>query len=351
MSCDGFKIPTSLFETSERTKYERQFKGNDSLMTLWKDEFSAASTNQLMISDVFNITVNGYQQELFAMGYSIDLKQGDRLFIETFVSKNLNNKIFIDVDDDLSVESNFKSDLIKDGVFSKFIEKDGTYKLVIQSEIEYQGDFTLKIYSQPSFIFPVTGKGNKDAQSFWGASRDGGNRSHEGVDIFASRGTPIVAATDGTIIRTGDHGLGGKQVWLRDKIFGNSLYYAHLDSIMTESGKQVKQGDTLGLVGNTGNAKGGATHLHFGIYSIGGAVDAYPFIRKREIPKNTNVIIPEFKILKAESNIRKGPGTKYEISHTNSQQTPITIIGGNGDWFHVKTKDRKEGFVTAGRMK
>lgn len=319
-------------------------------MTLWKNEFSAASANQLHISEGYSVVVN-HHEELLALGYSVDLKQGDQLIIETSVSKNLNNKIFIDIGDDSSLETTSKSELIKDGVFSKYIEKEGAYKIIIQPEIEYQGDFTLKIYSQPSFIFPVAGKGNKDAQSFWGASRDNGNRSHEGVDIFASRGTPVVAATDGTITRTGDHGLGGKQVWLRDKIFGNSLYYAHLDSIITESGKQVKLGDRLGLVGNTGNAKGGAHHLHFGIYSTGGAVDAYPFIRKREIPKPVKTIIPSLKILKANSNLRKGPAARDEILLTNSQEIPIKIIAGNGEWFHIRTQLGQEGFVTVGRMK
>lgn len=350
-SCDGFKISKSLFEFSERAKYERQFKGGDSLMTLWKSEFSTAFANQLHISAGYSATVNNEQHEPFALGYSINLKHGDRIFVETSVSKNLNNKIFIDIGTDLSAESNLRSEVIKEGVFSKLIEKDGDYKVIIQPEIEYQGNFTLKIYSQPSYIFPVVGKANKDAQSFWGASRDGGNRSHEGVDIFASRGTPAIAATDGSIIRTGDHGLGGKQVWLRDNISGNALYYAHLDSVMTESGKQVKLGDTLGLVGNTGNAKGGATHLHFGIYSTGGAVDAYPFIRKRAIPKQIDVIIPSFKILKGDSNIRKGPGMSYDILYTNSRESPSAIIAGNGDWFHIRTKDGKEGFVSVVRMK
>ncbi len=94
---------------------------------------------------------------------------------------------------------------------------------------------------------------------------DGGNRNHEGVDIFAAKGTPVVAVANGFVTRTGNQGLGGKQVWLRDSSSGNAYYYAHLDSILTESGKQVRINDTLGFVGNTGNAAGGSPHLHFGI--------------------------------------------------------------------------------------
>lgn len=349
-SCDGFKIPTTLFETSERAKYERQFLGSDSLMTNWKNDFSSASKNQLKITDNYSVIVSANDQKSYALGYLIDLKKGGLLVIETS-SIDLKTKLFVDVFDQLAGIESGKSEIIKNGTYTRFIENDGSYKFIIQPEINYQGTFPLKIYTQPSLEFPVAGKENHDAQSFWGASRDGGARTHEGVDIFAARGTPVIAVTNGYITRTGNQGLGGKQVWLRDGKRGNALYYAHLDSIMTASGKQVKVGDTLGLVGNTGNAKGGATHLHFGIYSAGGAVDAYPFIRKRDVPKDLKVDIPKLRFIKAGSNLRNGPGTKYHIIKTYPNEIPITILTSDGKWFHIKTQNGMEGFVNLERMK
>jgi hypothetical protein len=59
-----------------------------------------------------------------------------------------------------------------------------------------------------------------------------------------------------------------------------SLYYAHLDKQLVEAGQRVKKGDTLGLVGNTGNARFTPSHLHFGIYNYHGAVDPWPFVNK-----------------------------------------------------------------------
>src|SRR5690606_21376741 len=139
--------------------------------------------------------------------------------------------IVMDVYEQSSTAESSKTELLKSGRFSRFTANSGIYKVIIQPDIEYQGSFTFKIYTQRSLGFAGAGKGNRDVQSFWGASRDGGGRSHEGIDIFARRGTPVVAVTNGYITRTGNSGLGGKQVWQRDGLLGNSLYYAHLDSI------------------------------------------------------------------------------------------------------------------------
>jgi len=352
ISCDGLKIPKNVFDSSERAKYERSFSGSDSVMIQWKKEFSDASKNQLKIKDGASFIFNTDASASHAFGYSVDLHKGDLLVIET-ERADVSKKIFIDLLDQNSGSEIMKTEIIKNNLFSQHIENDGPYKLVIQPEIGYSEIFKIKIYTQPSLKFPVAGKGNKNVQSFWGASRDGGGRSHEGVDIFAPRGTPVVAVADGYIVRTGNQGLGGKQVWLRDDAVGNSHYYAHLDSILAENGKRVKTGDTLGLVGNTGNAAGGATHLHFGIYSAAGATDPYPSIRERSAPKFISSSTSEKfsgKYLKAGSNIRSGPGTQYEILSTNDLKKSILILSTDGSWYHIKTQDGIEGFATKERI-
>lgn len=346
ISCDGFKIPKNIFDPSERAKYERSFEGPDSLMTLWKAEFSSAAQNKLTVTDGYSATVTG--NGLYALGYSVELKKGDQLIIETDL-ENPETRIFIDVYDASSSAEPTETEVLKNGRFSRIIETTGIYKVILQPEIGYHR-FSFKIYTQPSMGFPVAGKGSGDIQSFWGASRDGGGRSHEGVDIFASRGTPVVAATHGFITRTGNSGLGGKQVWQRDGILGSSLYYAHLDSIMVESGAQVKTGDTLGLVGSTGNAEGGAPHLHFGIYTAVGAVDPYPYLRKRSVPTYRKTVISNSGSIKSGSNLRSGPGTKYETVGTLDQKAPVTVLAGDGEWFHIRTESGTEGFVNSARL-
>jgi hypothetical protein len=139
------------------------------------------------------------------------------------------------------------------------------------------GEYSLSITVGPSLQFPVSGNKAK-AGSFWGASRDGGKRNHEGVDIFAPKSTPVVAAADGFVTGVREGGIGGKVVWVRVKDRNITLYYAHLDKQLVDEGQEVKKGQTLGLVGNTGNAQYTPAHLHFGIYTARGPVDPFPFV-------------------------------------------------------------------------
>lgn len=349
-ACKELKIPNKIFEASERARYERSYSGADSLMVKWKDSFSSAVANRLSVGESNAFTVFTGQARQQAVGYTLDLKRGDLLVIESSGTVSP-AKIFVDIFEPGADMGNAQSEILENGRFTRFTETGGLHKIIIQPEIGYRDPFELKIYTQPSVSFPVAGKGNRDIQSFWGASRDGGGRSHEGVDIFAPRGTPVVAVAEGFVTRTGNQGLGGKQVWLRDGILGNSYYYAHLDTILTESGKQVKTGDTLGRIGNTGNAAGGPTHLHFGIYTSGGAVDPYPYIRKRPVqPSVTAAKMPAGKYIKVGTALRSGPGTTYETLAMVSNKIQVDIFAAAGSWYHVKTADGAEGFVLKERF-
>ncbi len=162
--------------------------------------------------------------------------------------------------------------------FSFDVEETGNYVLRLQPELFNSGDYSLSISVGPSLGFPVAGEAN--IGSFWGADRDGGKRSHEGVDIFAAKGTPAIAAADGYVTGVKEGGIGGKTVWLRPTGKNYTLYYAHLDKQMVAEGQFVKKGETVGLVGNTGNAKTTPPHLHFGLYTFGGAIDPLPFVNR-----------------------------------------------------------------------
>ncbi|AMW78366.1 peptidase M23 [Acinetobacter sp. TGL-Y2] len=126
---------------------------------------------------------------------------------------------------------------------------------------------------------PVEGVKSRQIQDTWGAARSEG-RKHQGIDIFAKRGTPVISATQGMVSQVGLDTLGGKVVW----VVGPQLsrhYYAHLDDYAAEIqvGDWVEIGEVLGYVGNTGNAKNTPPHLHYGIYLSGqGATDPYPYL-------------------------------------------------------------------------
>ena len=115
----------------------------------------------------------------------------------------------------------------------------------------------------------------------WGAPR-GDGRSHEGQDIFAPRGTPILSATTGYVVKIGEDNLGGHTVSVIGD-GGRKYYYAHLDSYARnlEVGDFVTRQTVLGYVGSTGNADGTPPHLHFGVYTATGAINPLPLLTDR----------------------------------------------------------------------
>ena len=131
----------------------------------------------------------------------------------------------------------------------------------------------------PTLIYPVASK-KAFVGSFWGAAREGGRRSHEGIDIFAKKGTPVVAICDGIVVDVRITPKGGKVVWLRSVDHSWTVYYAHLDQQKVKEGQLIKKGELIGTVGNTGNARYTPAHLHFGIYTYNGAVNPYPYVKK-----------------------------------------------------------------------
>ena len=130
-----------------------------------------------------------------------------------------------------------------------------------------------------SVAVPVAGVARRSLVDTWGGARSGGRR-HEGIDIFAPRGTAVIAATEGIVARIGDNRLGGRSVW----VYGPGRqrhYYAHLDRYedTLSAGDRVAAGDVLGYVGNSGNAQGTPPHLHYGIYTMSGAINPYPLLK------------------------------------------------------------------------
>lgn len=126
--------------------------------------------------------------------------------------------------------------------------------------------------------------GSSTFEDSWGWARSGGRR-HEGVDIIAARGVPVIAVRDGEANFTSSN-LGGRAVWLT-AANGDKFYYAHLDSWQGES-RTVTAGDVIGYVGSSGNAKG--THLHFETMPQGAVENSYPHTLGACVPPPPPVI-------------------------------------------------------------
>lgn len=124
-------------------------------------------------------------------------------------------------------------------------------------------------------VFPVQGR--SQFADTWGAARDGG-RTHQGTDIFAAQGTPVVAVDPGQA-RKADDPKGGQVIYLY-AVDGTRYYYAHLSGYAGDFPRAVRAGELLGYVGTTGNAQGTSPHLHFEIHPGGmGAVNPFDALR------------------------------------------------------------------------
>jgi len=129
---------------------------------------------------------------------------------------------------------------------------------------------------------PVQDVSKKQIANTWHAPRDGG-RLHEGQDIFALRGTPVLSATEGYVVNIGENSLGGQTVSVIGA-GGRVYYYAHLEAYAPHlaEGDYVTTQTLLGYVGTTGNAAGTPPHLHFGVYeATRGAMNPLPLLSDR----------------------------------------------------------------------
>jgi murein DD-endopeptidase MepM/ murein hydrolase activator NlpD len=232
------------------------------------------------------------------------------------------------------------------------VETSGQHLLRVQAELLAAGRYTLRLWREPSLSnFPVRGRGDQAVGSFWGAERDGGARRHEGVDIFAPRGTPAVAAAAGVITRVGDTKIGGRVVWLLDAATGQHLYYAHLDRQLVQAGQRVRPGDTLGLVGNTGNARTTVPHLHFGIYQSGrGAVDPWPYLHRADpVPAALPASAGEYLGQWVRPRSAK-PGTQLKLTGSRAEpltsSMPLRVLGQQRERLRVELPDGRRGYVS-----
>lgn len=135
---------------------------------------------------------------------------------------------------------------------------------------------------------PVAHMKLSDMRDTFDETRDG-KRRHGATDILASRGTPVLAVEDGTIVKLFLSVPGGRTIYQFDPSERYCYYYAHLDAYeahLTE-GTRVRRGDIIGYVGTSGNAPPNTPHLHFGITEIGKdkkwwggtPLDPYPILR------------------------------------------------------------------------
>ncbi len=300
---------------------------------------------------------NGYfsAERPSATGLSFNAKRGEQLVIELSRVPAANYLLFGDLF------------VIKDGVpkYSESIDtltnlvrynvKENTsFILRLQPELLQSGSYKLSIKTGPSLAFPAPSPNIKNKViSYWGAGRDGGERKHEGVDIGGARGTPLLAVGEGVVSSVTENNLGGKVVFIRSLSGNETWYYAHLDSQIATNGQRVKAGDVIGLMGNTGNARTTAPHLHFGIYTFGGAVDPLPYINP--VKNEPKPIIAATNMLGKQMRVsNKGAQWFRSPDQTNGEKatshTPVVITAATGNLYRTTLPNGDSRFISAASL-
>ena len=222
-----------------------------------------------------------------AVGYAFSVPAGRRLTVSVKRVDEERGELFVDVFKATGQRRDRLTGSLPRGELEPFsidILEAGDYVLRIQPRLGVSAAYSVDLSAQALLAFPVAGVDGRAIWSGFGAERDGGRRAHRGVDIFAARGTAVLAATDGWVTRVETTQRGGNVVWMQP-LFGNMrVYYAHLDEQWVEPGEFVLAGQPLGAIGNTGNARTTPPHLHFGVYVRqpgvrGGARDPADFLR------------------------------------------------------------------------
>ncbi|MEO6149713.1 MAG: M23 family metallopeptidase [Mucilaginibacter sp.] len=232
------------------------------------------------------------------------------------------------------------------------VKHDGKYLIRLQPELLQSGEYTLTILAGPSLNFPVSATGKPRIGSFWGDNRDDNGRRHEGIDIFAPKGTAAIAAANGTVNNVTENTLGGKVVFFRPDNADYTLYYAHLDAQLVQPGQTLTTGDTIGLVGNTGNARNTPSHLHFGIYTFGGAINPLAFVA-REVTPAAPVTAGLTKLnatLRTENIVNKlydAPTEKGTTMLNLPKNAVLTVDAATGSWYKVKLPDGLTGYISS----
>ncbi|MFD2515108.1 peptidoglycan DD-metalloendopeptidase family protein [Pontibacter locisalis] len=361
-SCSGKQTLRGVFKN--QTPYERYVaKLKDAKLdqtALGQDWLTAgkqALQDSIIVALPFKETGYFSAEKPKALGYRIDAKRGERITVNLEMKAREAALVFLDIFEAPAIPGAEPDHVASADTLTTTltyeVEEDLPHILRVQPELLRGGQYTVTIKSEPTLAFPVAGKSSRNIASVWGDSRDGGARRHEGIDVFAPRGTPALASAEGLVTRVSTTPRGGKVVWVSDFNRRQNLYYAHLDSQLVSPGQRVQPGDTIGFIGNTGNAKTTKPHLHFGIYRSGrGATNPYPYVHASSVTAppvkiDATHIGNWIRIAARSANVRLQPNINSDVYTTLPQHTPLLVTGGTTDWYRIRLPHGKEAYVAS----
>ena len=285
-----------------------------------------------------------------AIAYRFDLRKGRRLSVAVTFESSQPSRFFVDLFEDRDDDEPRRVSGLEPGqtTFEYDVRRDGVYLLRLQPELLRGGRYVVAQRTLASVSSPVEGFVVAQVSSGFGAPRDGGARDHHGIDIFRPRGTPVLAAVDGSV-RVDESPRGGRVIWLRDARAGRNFYYAHLNDWAVEHGAVVRTGDVIGYVGNTGNAQTTPPHLHFGVYERGPG-DPVPYLQRDDpAPKPASVPMERLgqwvRVKGATAAFTPAPAGPAAGPQSLTRGTIGRVIAAAGIHYRIELPDGRIGLV------
>jgi murein DD-endopeptidase MepM/ murein hydrolase activator NlpD len=342
-----------------RDRYEsdvlRSSLGTSAAYHAWVDEGRRALRSGLAIRPSFREIVHFDRNDASAIGYRLELHRGQRLRVR-LDRQSFDGRLFAELFEEIgnvdpvyrvvhSADENARE-------VSFEARTDGVHVLRLQPEIMRGGAIAITLTTAAGLTFPVLGKNARSIGSYFGDPRDGGTRDHEGIDIFAPRGTAVVAVADGVITDVGNTKLGGLVVWQYDPARDVHYYYAHLTTQEVHAGQHVTAGSTVGTVGNTGNARNTPSHLHFAVYRPGRvAINPVPFIFDAPGDPVAPVLVDLTRLgswteTARATTLHTSPARDARVLAEVPSGTRVRVISGVGEWHRVQLEDGRRGFMS-----
>jgi peptidoglycan LD-endopeptidase LytH len=233
---------------------------------------------------------------------------------------------------------------------------------VLTLAVDFSGDVVVLLHGAPSgatftthiersgaLVFPVAGRGPEDVMGHFLDLRDGGRRLHHGVDIAAPAGNPVRAVAAGTIERVETTPLGGLTIRLVEDRTGHVHYYAHLAAAFVAPGQRVVAGQTIGGVGNTGNARDTPPHLHYGVFHGNDILDPMKVLRPGVLPFAADV---PAELLGSRARVRfdgaalRDVPTPFGPATSLGLDQPVAVLAETGGYLRVRVGEQ-QGYVAA----
>lgn len=355
VSCQGTKIDQLLRSSSPYENYLQDLNAstlkNSGMVKDW------IRVGETVLRDSNRIELPYQELTQFdpampqAASFQFSVKEGQRVNISLTPYSDTTATYFLDLFEKRNGQElkPIKPDLSDYGL-THTAGSEASYLLRVQPELLKGGLVEVSIGYEGTLGFPVLNKSHLNIASFFGAVRDGGRRVHEGIDVFAARGTPVLAVADGRVTRVGTNRLGGNTVSVSSGKY--SFYYAHLDSQLVSMGKSVRLGDTLGTVGNTGNAITTAPHLHFGIYAPGRrSIDPLHFFKNAPVlpalsQSDSSTLGTRIRVKGEVVNLRQSPTTASPILIKLGKHDILVVEGKTKGWMRIRLPDARQGYIS-----